>query len=143
MDVLKEFNIFMQDIENTISNQSDLEYIKEQAEVFKNTIATNKKSLEEKVDRMERRLLSLEGAVANIETDLLYENEDEDDGYEFEIICPFCDNEFFADISDENEIKCPECQNVIKLDWSQEEQSCCGSGGCPGCHKLSNDEEDM
>ena len=50
--------------------------------------------------------------LRNISNDIY---EDEDD---FEIVCPYCNFEFIADIDEsKTEIICPECENVIELDW--------------------------
>ena len=41
--------------------------------------------------------------------------------FEFEIVCPYCNYEFIADIDEhEDEILCPECNNPIELDWSED-----------------------
>lgn len=67
-----------------------------------------------------------------------------DDEFDFEIVCPYCDNEFLIDINGENsKIECPKCNNVIELDWSgnfeEEIQSFgCGAGRCSGCHGCGN-----
>lgn len=70
----------------------------------------------------------------------------EDEDYDFEIVCPYCNHEFVADIEDElkEEIECPECHNKIELDWDGEDDDCC-SGGCCGCghhDECGSDEED-
>ena len=67
-------------------------------------------------------------------------------GFDFEIVCPYCNYEFFIDI-DENktEITCPECQNVIELDWTgdtEENDSHNCSGSCGGCHGCEEDDDD-
>ena len=62
---------------------------------------------------------------------------DTDDGYDFEIICPYCNTQFIADIESKTEIKCPECQNVIELDWNNEESQGC-SGHCSMCNSRCN-----
>ena len=71
------------------------------------------------------------------------------DGFDFEIVCPYCNHEFVADIDFENkrDIECPECHNMIELDFNADE-GC--SGDCLGCHehyedekKSPNEDEDM
>ena len=103
--------------------------------------------VEEKQKVIEDRIEIVKKAVDGIENDI-YED---DEPYEFEISCPYCNNEFVADInSEENtEIECPECHNIIELDWNEEECGGCCSG-CDGCeeghdneHDEDNNDEDM
>ena len=108
------------------------------------------KEVEEKLKEMAKNYGKTEivkKAVDGIENDI-YED---DEPYEFEISCPYCNNEFVADInSEENtEIECPECHNIIELDWNEEECGGCCSG-CDGCeeghdseHDEDNNDEDM
>ena len=105
------------------------------------------KEVEEKQKVIEDRIEIVKKAVDGIENDI-YED---DEPYEFEISCPYCNNEFVADInSEENtEIECPECHNIIELDWNEEECGGCCSG-CDGCeeghdseHDEDNNDEDM
>ena len=105
------------------------------------------KEVEEKQKVKEDRIEIVKKAVDGIENDI-YED---DEPYEFEISCPYCNNEFVADInSEENtEIECPECHNIIELDWNEEECGGCCSG-CDGCeeghdseHDEDNNDEDM
>ena len=55
--------------------------------------------------------------------------------------CPYCNNEFIAEINGKDEIKCPECNNMIELDWDDEEEHGC-SGHCSSCHGCSDDFEE-
>ena len=79
----------------------------------------------------------------NIEKDIYADGE-----FDFEIVCPYCDYEFFIDV-DENrtEVTCPECQNVIELDWSgdtdEEENNHNCNGSCSGCHGCDEEDDDM
>ena len=114
-----------------------------------NDMVENKiKKMEEKQKDIDTKLNILQTNVNEIENDIY----DEEDGeYDFEIVCPYCNNEFVADInSEENtEIECPECHNIIELDWNEEECGGCCSG-CDGCeeghdseHDEDNNDEDM
>ena len=63
---------------------------------------------------LEKELDKMRNALENIERDI-YDDED----YDFEIICPYCNNQFLIDYEDEKpEVVCPECKNIIELDWS-------------------------
>ena len=84
----------------------------------------------------------MQQVIDNIEKDIYSE-----DGFDFEIVCPYCENEFIIDV-DENktEVKCPECQNIIELDWSGDveddgEQGTCHGGSCQGCSGCSDDDD--
>ena len=70
--------------------------------------------------------------------------------YDFEIVCPYCENEFLIDLKQKN-FECPKCNNLIELDWTgnmeeeQEQKSngCAGKcSGCKGCEGLNIDEDD-
>lgn len=146
-DLKKEMNKFIRDLERNIQNQSDLEYIKEKMprlfelildemekvinikEEKMNKIMQTQQELESKIDRVE-------SVINNIEKDIYA-----DEGFDFEIICPYCDNEFIVDADDEKtEVKCPECENIIELDWAEDDG--CSAGGCSHCHGCEHDEED-
>lgn len=97
------------------------------------------KEVEDKQKEIEGKLGAMQQVVDDIESDI-YE---EDGSYEFEIICPYCNYEFVADIScDVNtEVECPECHNVIELDWNGEEDSC-SEHSCTHCqHDCSQNEK--
>ena len=67
----------------------------------------------------------------------------EEDEFDFEIVCPYCNHQFVVDINDENnlkEVKCPECKNLIELDWNEEEHC---SGHCESCSACSEELEDF
>ena len=94
------------------------------------------KGLENRMDKMQR-------IIDNIEKDIY-----SDEGFDFEIICPYCNYEFIADV-DENktEIECPECKNMIELDWSGDPEddmdSCSGNcSGCSGCDEEEPEQDD-
>ena len=83
----------------------------------------------------------MQQVIDNIEKDIYSE-----DGFDFEIVCPYCNYEFIIDM-DENktEVTCPECSNTIELDWSgdidEEENNCSGHcSGCSGCGNVNDDE---
>lgn len=93
------------------------------------------KEVEDKQKIIEDRIEIVKKAVNGIENDI-YED---DEAYEFEILCPYCNNEFTADINSEDntEIECPECHNVIELDWNEEECNSC----CSHCSVCEEDDE--
>lgn len=95
--------------------------------------------LEKYQDELEERLDKILNTVNLIKKDI-YEDED----YDFEIVCPYCNHEFVADVEEElkEEIECPECHNIIELDWDGDDDGC--SGYCSSCghHDKCNDEEE-
>lgn len=99
------------------------------------------KEIEEQQKKIDKRMVKIQKAVDGIESDI-YED---DENYEFEIVCPYCNHEFVTDInSDVNtEVECPECHNMIELDWNGEEEEEC-SHHCSDCHYdcVAEDDED-
>lgn len=80
------------------------------------------RELGHKVELMEQNFEELLGNI--------YEEED----FDFEIVCPYCNHQFVIDMEQEDltkEIRCPECQNMIELDWDLEGDC---EGDCSCCH---------
>lgn len=101
-------------------------------------IKENQKSMNKKVEKMQQ-------IINHIETDI-YSSE----GFDFEIVCPYCEYEFIIDANEEKtEVECPECKNIIELDWSGnidecDDDHCSGHcHGCSGCEEQSEEDEDM
>ena len=152
-DLKNEYKSFLDDIEKNIKNKEDLEYIKIRFASFLDVVLdkleyiadyknSELKRLEEQQDKIEEKMSKMQNVIDNIEKDIYT-----DDGYDFEIVCPYCNSEFMIEM-DENkkEIECPECKNIIELDWSgdvddQLENNDC-HGTCHGCHGCETDEED-
>ena len=143
-DLKNEMNNFMQDIETKITNQEERDFILDRTAQLFNVIVdemenvldykTNEiQALESKQKEIDGKMDDMEAVLKNITRDIY---EDEED---FEIICPYCNNEFDADV-DENvtEVICPECENTIELDWGIEEDNNC-NGNCYGCNGCGNE----
>ncbi|MBR2241457.1 MAG: hypothetical protein IJ890_08840 [Clostridia bacterium] len=143
-DFSKKFQEIIKDIENNITDEKQLEYVNkkitevsmlhlsvidELADVIKNKID----NIEKKQNLIEAKVSKIESSVSGIENDMY------DDGFEFEIICPYCNTEFVADVESKNEIKCPECQNTIELDWNGGEEVNPCSGHCSSCRSRCGD----
>ena len=153
MGLLKnEYKSFLDDIEKNITNKKDLEYVKSRFTSFLDVmidqmdyIMTYKKDeiekLEETQKQIEERMSKMQQVIDNIEKDIYSE-----DGFDFEIVCPYCNYEFIIDMDeDRTEVTCPECNNIIELDWSGDvddvDQDCLGHcSGCSGCGGSSEDE---
>ncbi len=144
------FNSIVKKIEERFTDPEDLNFIKKQIadiamlymdEVNKimdfsekrvNQVYENQKLLEQKMSQIEK-------GMDHIEKELYIEDED----YDFEIVCPYCNHEFVSDniASDVKEIECPECHNIIELDWNEEESGC-SDGHCSTCHGCGEETED-
>lgn len=135
-DLSTRFQDIMKDIENNISNEKDLEFINKKiteiSMLYMEVLSGMNEVIQNKIENIEKVQSSIETKVNKIQTSIAgIENDIYDDGYDFEIICPYCNNEFTADIESKSDIRCPECQNVIELDWNGEESVC--SGSCSSC----------
>ncbi len=149
-DLNIKFKQILNDIEENMQNKEDLEYVKTQIFELYNlffdemskieetvstrmeTIADSEAVLQEKVERLENK-------ISSMEKELFLEDEESD----FSITCPYCNNEFVVDYDElKDEIECPECNNIIELDWGEDEKKGC-SGNCSGCMHHENDDEDM
>lgn len=147
-----EYKKIMEEIEKTISNEEERKFVKSKlAELsisFIDIIDRITKATDIKIKEMEKaqkgienKISNIESIVDNIENDI-YETDEQDEDYEFEVICPYCNYEFSVDVDSvrKDEIECPECHNVIELDWNEEHCS----GSCSHCTEncLQEDEED-
>ena len=145
-----EYQKIMIDIEKNITNPEQLQYIKEKISeltaLFMNTVDKVIEYSEEKLSNMqdkqedlEERLARVQKSLNNIEKDI-YTDEDE---FEFEVVCPYCNHQFVSDIDLEEttEIQCPECENMIELDWNEDEEDC--TGNCHSCHGCMNQDESI
>lgn len=143
----REYKKIIEDLEKNIPNKEQLNYVKEQ--IFKITslfmeqlekiLEVNEvrfEILEKKQEETDRKVNGLEDILNDIERDIYLEEQEE-----FNIICPYCNYEFTAEV-DENrkEIICPECNNVIELDWNEEEYGC--SGNCSNCHEDCDGDDE-
>lgn len=147
-DLQTNFKNIMKDLEENIKNKEDLDYIKTQiynisvlfldeldklADLNMNkidTLITRYKDINERIQKVE-------ASVNHIEKDIYME-----EGYDFEIACPYCNYEFAVDFEDgvKKEVTCPECKNVIELDWNEEEHC---HGECSGCHSDCSEENNI
>lgn len=152
MGVLKDNYIsFLEDIDKNIKNKDDLDYIKSRFAQFLDVVLDQMDhiiqykneelaELERKQEELAQKMDKMEQIMDNIERDIY-----SDDGFDFEIVCPYCNYEFVIDV-DENktEVECPECNNIIELDWSgdldDDHHGCPGS--CSSCHGCGDDEEE-
>ena len=149
-DIKGKYKKILEDLENNIKDSEDLQYAKEKFMelsllfmdiIDRLTILTDAriKEIEEKQTEIDNKISSVQSIVDEIEGDI-YED---DENYEFEIVCPYCNYEFTTDIADEEkeEIKCPKCNNIIELDWNSEDEYSC-YGNCSHCYGEKVAEDD-
>ncbi len=139
-----EYNSFLDDMQKNIKNKEDLDYITKRFGSFLDVVLGQMdKVLDYRKDEIERleivqkklynKISKIEETVNTIEKDIYQE-----DGYDFEITCPYCNYGFIADLDETNsELECPQCENVIELDWSTE------SGPDSQKGYVSDEDEDM
>lgn len=144
----KKYDKIIEEIENNIQNEKELNFVKEKINeistmfmsMFDNMTKYSESKisvLEENQNKLEQKLNKVQNIVEDIKNDI-YEDYNEDD-YEFEIVCPYCNNIFTSNVETNvnQEIECPECNNTIELDWNEEE--CC-TGSCLSCSGCSSIE---
>jgi len=143
-ELSKRFQEIMNDIQENIKDEKELEYINKKileiSMIHMDVIDQLAYSLKNKIENIEKSQKAIENKINNMQSSITgIENDIYDDGFEFEIICPYCNTEFVADVESKTEIKCPECQNVIELDWNggEEQNSCCGH--CSSCNSRCGD----
>lgn len=109
-------------------NMSDL---KKEYDKILSEIEDRLSIIEEKEKALNAKVSQLQKTISEIENDI-YDEEPMGE-YDFEIVCPYCNNEFITDLSlmnqEKSEIRCPECNNIIELDWNDDEEEGCG-GHC-------------
>lgn len=150
----EEYNKIVKDLEKHISNEDEKKYVLEKIteltslylDIIDRITAMGSykvESLEEEQSILESKINSMEKTLNLIKKDI-YEDED----YDFEIVCPYCNNEFVASVEEElrEEIECPKCHNIIELDWEnkEDEDNCSGHNceGCSGCNESNQELED-
>ena len=155
MSLLKdEYKNFLDDMEKNIKNKDDLEYIKKRFANFLDTVLNHIDYIvdykKQEIDNLEttqkqliKRIDKMQNVIDNIERDIY-----SDEGFDFEIVCPYCNYEFMIDMDNEKtEIECPECKNMIELDWTgdiNDDDECSGHcSECSGCDDIDDEEDDM
>ena len=153
-----EYDRILSEIEKAISNEEEKKIVKEKVselsmifinamENMSNVIENKLKEMEEKQNNLDSKLNKIQNTVKEIESDIY--DEEETGEYDFEIVCPYCNNEFVTDLSlmneEKTEIKCPDCD-------CEEDDDCCSGhhqhcGSCHGCGdedcEEENEDEDM
>lgn len=136
----EEYLKIIKDIEKNISNEEEKRYVLEKiailSSLYMDVVDRVADANAKRIENIEERVESLTNFVNLVKKDIY-----QDDEYDFEIVCPYCNHEFVADVEDElkEEIECPECHNIIELDWDGEGDCC--DGHCSSCGHHDDDEE--
>ena len=145
-----EMRRYFDDIEKVVTSKVEMLKMKERTLEFFNVMVDEiEEIMDYKVEEIED--LSRRQEEAEKKTEELKKKMDEllkdiyDEYDDFEIVCPYCNYEFSAEINESSkEIACPECKNIIELDWSgdpddgDDNQSGCG-GNCNNCDGCDDD----
>ncbi len=152
-EIKGKYKKIIEDLESNIKDPQELEYVKEKfsefSMLFIDMIDRITKLTDNRINQIEERQQDIINRMNSVQ-DMVEEIEDdiygEDRCYEFEIVCPYCNYEFTADIEDESkeEVECPECHNTIELDWNDEDDVFTCQGSCSHCGEncFENDEID-
>ncbi len=154
MSVLSDnFKKILEEIELKISNPEEREFVKQKvidlSTLFLDVIDNLSEKTEEKISKIEKKQKEIEnqmeevtGAINEMENGIFDEEQIEES--DFEIVCPYCNCEFIAEIEGKSEIECPECHNEIELEWNEEnddmEEDFGCTGHCSACGGCSEDE---
>ena len=150
----EKYSQIISDIEKRLTKPEDKTYvikkIEELSSIYMELIDRVTRIDDERIEKLEEKQEKIVGTLSKIQetVNLIKKDIYEDDGYDFEIVCPYCNHEFVADVESElkEEIECPECHNVIELDWDDEEGcDSCNSHHCGSCgfsNNANSDEEE-
>lgn len=147
----EEYLKILNDIEKHISNEEERKYVAKKIGELSSLyldiidriteISTKRvEEVEEYQGKLEKKVNKLKESVDLIKNDIY-----EEDSYDFEIVCPYCNHEFVADVEAElkEEVECPECHNIIELDWDDEDEDDCYSGCSGHCESCGSFEEEQ
>lgn len=152
-----EFKKILKELEEGISDKNALEIAKVEMLKLYNLFFDEITNLEQTMnDRMveiaqtqleiEEKLKSMNKSIKNIEKDIYMEDDMDNEDYDIEIKCPYCNETFMVEMDEltSSEITCPECNNTIELDWGT---SCeCENDDCDSCsfdrHNSNHEDED-
>ena len=153
-ELSNKYREIMDEIDKKITDEEQLNFVKSKVSeisiIFIDIIDRLSKVIDEKVIDIEKGQKSIEKKLAKVQNAIdVIEKDIYDDNMETEIVCPYCNNEFLAELNDEDEseIECPECHNIIELDMNGDiEDEFLGCSGnchsCGGCGVENNEDEE-
>lgn len=155
----KRYHELVEVLEKNVKDPQELEMAKRkliELSLYYAEIINSFLDMQDNMETITKNIKKLQGRVDNIEEDIYIDSDEieddeteetrsdylQDNDYEFEITCPYCDYEFITDSSykNENSIECPKCHKTIELDWNNDEEC---NGECRDCraHCYENEDE--
>ena len=141
-ELSKKYKESMKKIDNKFQNEEELDFVKNEINdlvgSFKSEIDNLQKQvmeLESKQNQMEDAMKNMASVLDSIEKDIYLDDEED---YDLEIVCPYCNYSFLLDQNQKNEeVQCPECKNFIEVDWNGDVQEFDGcNGNCGSCMRM-------
>ncbi len=145
-----EFKKILKNLEDNISDKDALEMAKVEMFNLYNLFFDEITNLEQTINNrivtiaesqlhVEEKLKEMDKSLKNIEKDIYMDDEMDNEDYDVEIRCPYCNETFMAEINDltSEEIVCPECNNTIELDWGNDCD--CEDDNCDCCSHMEDD----
>lgn len=128
-DITEKCKEIIQELDKNIKDSNDLEFAKVQVysllEEFLQEIEEIQEIADKRINSLVQNQSELDRRLSTIEKDI-YEEEGD-----FEIVCPYCNNEFLVDYDElKDDVVCPECNNTIELDFNDEHDCSCCHGDC-------------
>lgn len=157
-ELSNKYREIMDEIDKKITDEEQLNFVKSKVSeisiIFIDIIDRLSEVIDEKVIDIEKGQKSIEKKLAKVQNAIdIIEKDIYDDNMETEIVCPYCNNEFLAELNDEDEseIECPECHNIIELDMNGDIEdeflgcsgNCHSCGGCGSENSEDDEDEDM
>lgn len=126
-----KYTKILSDIKSNISNKDERKYVEkkliELSAIYLELLDRLTKINNIKISKIEENQEKVVEKVAKIQESInIIKNDIYDfDGYDFEIICPYCNFEFVTESENnqKKEVKCPNCNNIIELEWENNEEN--------------------
>ena len=151
-DLNKMYRDLIEDLDRNIKDEKELKNIKgKMFDLMTYFMESNNSIIEikDKQEKLEKYIKKMQRRIEKIEEDIYIEEDDDefcgdrmhDNDYEFEIRCPYCNEDFIIseESKDSSEIECPNCHNIIELDWNDSVEC---DGHCNKCKEQCYDEEE-
>ena len=123
-----KYKKILSEIESHISNKEERKYVEKKITelscIYLELLDRLTKMNNIKMVEIENTQTEIANKVARIQetVDSIKNDIYDFDGYDFEIVCPYCNYEFVSEFEGKNkkEIECPDCHNIIELDWNDD-----------------------
>ena len=99
----KKIQEIMKEIDENISNEKEREFVNkkivELSMLHIDFVNDMNEAIKNKMDLLENNQIEIQNKIDRIQTSIAgIENDIYEEGFDFEIVCPYCNNEFTADI---------------------------------------------